>query len=411
MRQTKVCSKAFPSGQFVIQNVDQGFLALEKQYDLLYSVRYRTSTDIQLYRIFSATKEGESFDPQHCFRIFVPWNKGVGDRLQKSAFLKSTSEYLGQISQVVKTIGQFIVAVMKQQAFVVSFNDLLTFDAELSGYEKLIPSVTWEDCLDQEKGSTASVDIRRIGGADSFGNPIAFAQKSKQGGVIIKEASQDGRSNQHHPAHVSPNQFWQTNQPKWRNQPGCTSEGQTASVDSLSQTNQAVQASQVPGSEGDRQDGRDGAVVILKAAASFNQTKNLTPEQRQQIVFECVEQKISPTVLARKWKCNADTIRTWVRKAGFKLPAQYKQYNSPIQRVGRSTTSSGFPAMGVLDIAQMGKSGSISNPIAFVTTTMAGRVQMEEGAQDGQSIQHQQANFGERNQLHQTDQPKSASNN
>ena len=53
-----------------------------------------------------------------------------------------------------------------------------------------------------------------------------------------------------------------------------------------------------------------------------------------------MEQKISPTVLARKWKCNADTIRTWVRKAGFKLPAQYRQYNSPIHR-GRSTTSSG----------------------------------------------------------------------
>ena len=71
-----------------------------------------------------------------------------------------------------------------------------------------------------------------------------------------------------------------------------------------------VQAIQVPGCAGDRQDGRDGAVVIPKAAVKSNQTKNLTPEQRQQIVYECVEQMWNPTVLARKWNCNADTIRT-----------------------------------------------------------------------------------------------------
>ena len=54
-------------------------------------------------------------------------------------------------------------------------------------------------------------------------------------------------------------------------------------------------------------------------------TKNLTPEQRQQIINECVEDMISPTDLARKWNCNADTIRTWVRKAGLTLPKQYKK--------------------------------------------------------------------------------------
>ena len=54
-------------------------------------------------------------------------------------------------------------------------------------------------------------------------------------------------------------------------------------------------------------------------------TKNLTPEQRQQIINECVEEMISPTDLARKWNCNADTIRTWVRKAGLTLPKQYKK--------------------------------------------------------------------------------------
>ena len=54
-------------------------------------------------------------------------------------------------------------------------------------------------------------------------------------------------------------------------------------------------------------------------------TKNLTFEQRRQIVAECVEDMISPTDLARKWNCNADTIRTWVRKAGLTLPKQYKK--------------------------------------------------------------------------------------
>merc|ERR1712096_79253 len=52
--------------------------------------------------------------------------------------------------------------------------------------------------------------------------------------------------------------------------------------------------------------------------------KSMTPEQKTQIIHECVEDKISPTTLARKWQCNADTIRTWVRKAGKQLPKQYK---------------------------------------------------------------------------------------
>ena len=69
-------------------------------------------------------------------------------------------------------------------------------------------------------------------------------------------------------------------------------------------------------------------------------TKNLTPEQRQQIINECVEEMISPTDLARKWNCNADTIRTWVRKAGLTLPKQYKKSiypdsgNSPARAMG-----------------------------------------------------------------------------
>ena len=69
-------------------------------------------------------------------------------------------------------------------------------------------------------------------------------------------------------------------------------------------------------------------------------TKNLTPEQRQQIINECVEEMISPTDLARKWNCNADTIRTWVRKAGLTLPKQYKKSiypdsgNAPARAMG-----------------------------------------------------------------------------
>ena len=50
----------------------------------------------------------------------------------------------------------------------------------------------------------------------------------------------------------------------------------------------------------------------------------MTFEQRQQIITECVEDLISPNDLARKWNCSADTVRTWVRKAGKTLPKQYK---------------------------------------------------------------------------------------
>jgi len=124
----------------------------------------------------------------------------------------------------------------------------------------------------------------------------------------------------------------------------------------------------VPGGAGERQDGGDGAIVlnmedheeipkaVVKPPNSGLTTKNLTPEQRQQIINECVEEMISPTDLARKWNCNADTIRTWVRKAGLTLPKQYKKSiypdsgNSPARAMGRSTpsTSSGYPPMGAV---------------------------------------------------------------
>ena len=60
-------------------------------------------------------------------------------------------------------------------------------------------------------------------------------------------------------------------------------------------------------------------------APAVGGVNNLTVEQRSRIVAECCEDLISPTDLARKWNCNADSIRTWVRKAGRQLPEQYKK--------------------------------------------------------------------------------------
>ena len=59
-------------------------------------------------------------------------------------------------------------------------------------------------------------------------------------------------------------------------------------------------------------------------------TENLDPELRQKIINECVQAMISPTDLARRWNCNADTIRTWVREAGLTLPKQYKKSIFPV---------------------------------------------------------------------------------
>ena len=63
-------------------------------------------------------------------------------------------------------------------------------------------------------------------------------------------------------------------------------------------------------------------------------TTNLTPEQRQQVINECVQAMISPADLARRWNCNADTIRTWVREAGLTLPKLYKKSIFPVARDG-----------------------------------------------------------------------------
>ena len=58
-------------------------------------------------------------------------------------------------------------------------------------------------------------------------------------------------------------------------------------------------------------------------------TRGLTSDQRQQIVKECVEDRISPSDLAKKWGCSPDSIRTWVRKSGQNLPESYKKPSKP----------------------------------------------------------------------------------
>ena len=82
-------------------------------------------------------------------------------------------------------------------------------------------------------------------------------------------------------------------------------------------------------------------MVQLRLSRTVTNTKNLTAEQRSQIIHECVEEQISPTDLAKKWQCNADTIRTWVRKAGKTLPKQYKKsiYQSDPQSRDRLSAS------------------------------------------------------------------------
>ena len=68
--------------------------------------------------------------------------------------------------------------------------------------------------------------------------------------------------------------------------------------------------------------------LCLRTSASQNQaqnTKNLTQEQKNQIINECVEDHFSPADVAKKWGCNPDTIRTWIRKAGKTLPKTYKK--------------------------------------------------------------------------------------
>ena len=69
------------------------------------------------------------------------------------------------------------------------------------------------------------------------------------------------------------------------------------------------------------------------------QTKNLTNDQRNEIIRECVEDQISPTELGKKHNISADTIRTWIRKSGKQLPKTYRR-GEPVARGGPAVVTS-----------------------------------------------------------------------
>ena len=64
---------------------------------------------------------------------------------------------------------------------------------------------------------------------------------------------------------------------------------------------------------------------------SNSKAKNMSQEQRSQIVRECVEDKISPKVLEGKYGIYFGTIRRWVKKAGLQLPKSYNASNHIIE--------------------------------------------------------------------------------
>ena len=77
------------------------------------------------------------------------------------------------------------------------------------------------------------------------------------------------------------------------------------------------------------------------SSAQGSNTKNLTTEQRNQIIAECVDDHISPVDLAKKYSVNADTIRAWIRKAGKTLPKTYKKSIYPTD--GQTQIRGGTP--------------------------------------------------------------------
>ena len=72
---------------------------------------------------------------------------------------------------------------------------------------------------------------------------------------------------------------------------------------------------------------------VTNANAAPSGGKHLTQEQRTQIIQECVGDKVSPAVLAKKWGCNPGTIRMWVKKAGKTLPKTYSVAQLPEENV------------------------------------------------------------------------------
>ena len=81
---------------------------------------------------------------------------------------------------------------------------------------------------------------------------------------------------------------------------------------------------------------------VTNANAAPSGGKHLTQEQRTQIVHECVEDKVSPAVLAKKWGCNPGTIRMWVKKAGMTLPKTYSVTQLPEESVTAAVGEGGL---------------------------------------------------------------------
>jgi len=67
-----------------------------------------------------------------------------------------------------------------------------------------------------------------------------------------------------------------------------------------------------------------GKNPLTIAKASDMKTK-ISEVEKAKIVQECVEDKVSPVSLAKKWNCSAKAIRTWVRSTGKQLPKKYKK--------------------------------------------------------------------------------------
>jgi len=266
MSKIKFWNSVHPSGPLVIQNIEQGFVPLQKQYQLRYSVRYSILAEhsnlqhLLLYRIFSATREGY-FDPtqNHYFRVFIPCTMqgslvctefNTVQEVTKQQFFDETAVFFERISCVVKNLTAFLEAVKQKRVFMVSFNDLVIFNAAMGGYKKLIPMVNWqnsselEQLLYNEQGEcSTTVDIPQIGGADSFGNPIEFS-KTRGGTTQMGDAIPRGQSIPNQPANFGQaSQLNQTNQAIFKSQPERNPNSQ-ASTDLLSFTNQAVQSSQ-----------------------------------------------------------------------------------------------------------------------------------------------------------------------
>ena len=69
--------------------------------------------------------------------------------------------------------------------------------------------------------------------------------------------------------------------------------------------------------------GREDTATTKSFRDKNYKENKLNCEEIQMVIKECVEDKIRPTALAKKWGCNPDSIRAWVRKAGKTLPKTY----------------------------------------------------------------------------------------